>query len=193
MLSLNNHGNQIETLNSLIPNLEEDQYTMTVIDEKLIRQGVRGLIVTPQKEVLLIKFKFRDMGERWAIPGGGKEADESDQQALMRELHEEVGLDKFESGDLIWERLRLGKMMKGKYAGQRDKIYLVRVSERFEPKPAMTWHQLNAENIYEIRWWSIEELQRPETARFLPDNLPMHILNLLEHGPPADGPIQIGS
>ena len=56
-----------------------------------IRQAARGAIIDPQERILLVRFEF-PTGTRWALPGGGIEADETPEQALRRELAEEVGL-----------------------------------------------------------------------------------------------------
>ena len=52
-----------------------------------IRQAVRALILDPEDRVLLVRFEFPNTGRKWALPGGGVEADETDHDALRRELH----------------------------------------------------------------------------------------------------------
>lgn len=51
-----------------------------------------GIIVDENNKVLLLKHRFRP-GGGWGIPGGFIEAEEQPEEALRRELREEVGLE----------------------------------------------------------------------------------------------------
>ena len=51
-----------------------------------------ALIFNDARQVLLLKHRFRS-GSGWGIPGGFLEADEHPEQALRRELREEIGLE----------------------------------------------------------------------------------------------------
>lgn len=51
-----------------------------------------AIIFNDAKEVLLLKHRFR-AGSGWGIPGGFLEAGEHPEQAVRRELREEVGLE----------------------------------------------------------------------------------------------------
>jgi ADP-ribose pyrophosphatase YjhB (NUDIX family) len=54
--------------------------------------GVRGLVLDPDDRVALVLHTYLD---NWYLPGGGVQAGESYDQALARELSEEIGLDTF--------------------------------------------------------------------------------------------------
>lgn len=105
---------------------------------------------------------------------------ETDEVALRRELAEELGLDDFELGPLLWRREHEFDMALN-FRGQRDNCYLVRV-EPFEPAPRV---DLAAEHVMEIRWWTADELRRSREV-FGPRRLPELVGDLLESGaPPA--------
>jgi G:T/U-mismatch repair DNA glycosylase/ADP-ribose pyrophosphatase YjhB (NUDIX family) len=148
-----------------------------------LRRAVRGLVVDSAGRVLLTRYDFPDKSV-WAPPGGGIEAGETAEDALMRELAEEAGLIDFELGPCIWTRDHWFADMPG-WGGQSERIYLVQV-EPFRPAPQV---DLAAENVAEVRWWSPEELDRAD-ALFAPRGLPTLVRDLLT-GPPAE-PIDVG-
>ena len=154
-----------------------------------IRTAVRALLVDPDQRILLVRFEF-PQGTRWALPGGGVDAGETFHQALRRELTEEVGLVDVEIGPLIWMRTHIIALIGGEFDGQRDHIHLVR-SPAFDPHPAMTWEQLNAEHLYELRWWTLAEIAASTDLRFVPADLAGHLAALLADGPPAT-PVDVG-
>ena len=53
---------------------------------------VGGIIFNHSGQVLLLKHVFRP-GSGWGLPGGFLQPDEQPEEALRRELHEEVRLD----------------------------------------------------------------------------------------------------
>ena len=148
--------------------------------EKPWRYGVRALVLDPDDRVLLAHFTFPPYP--WAPPGGGIDPGESDEHALRRELAEEVGLDEFELGPLLWTREHEFDRPVS-FRGQRERCYLVRV-EPFEPQPRL---DLEAELVSEVRWWTQDELARSAEV-FAPRRLKSLIRELLENGPPTDPP-----
>jgi 8-oxo-dGTP diphosphatase len=150
-----------------------------------LRQSVRALIVDPAERVLLVRFEFPD-ATVWALPGGGVEPDEEPLEALRRELDEELGLVDVDIGPNVWHRTHLITFDHGpdalRWDGQHDRVYLVR-SPPFEPRPRLTWEQLRAERMHEIRWWSLPEL-RASSGWFAPRRLGDHLEALLRDGPP---------
>ncbi len=127
-----------------------------------IRQAVRALLVTPERTVLLVRFEFAT-ATVWALPGGGLEPGEDHVTALRRELIEEVGLSDVEIGAPVWTREHIIPFEDGLWDGQRDIVHLV-PTERFDPQPALSWEQLRAERLHEIRWWTVEEIEAATTG-----------------------------
>ena len=60
--------------------------------EPNIRNAVRALIIRDRR-VLLIRKKYVDGTEMFALPGGGQDTGETLETALVRECKEEVGTD----------------------------------------------------------------------------------------------------
>lgn len=157
-----------------------------------VRHAVRALLLDPDQRVLLVRFEFPG-ATVWALPGGGVEPDEEPVDALRRELIEEVGLHDVEPGPEIWRRevtMRFEHEAPGRWwDGQHDHIHLVHVPA-FEPRPALTWEQLRAERVHELRWWTLPEI-RTSAAMFAPRALATHLTTLLRDGPPAE-PVTTG-
>ena len=145
---------------------------MTEPDSTLrIRPATRALVISPRPAFLLVRFEF-PAGSRWALPGGGLEPDEDHPTALRRELREEVGLHHAEIGPHIWTREHIFPFINGLWDGQREHIFAVPVAEEFDPCPEMSWAELNAEYVFEVRWWSLDEIRRAEAITWSPSGLP---------------------
>ncbi|MET0144854.1 MAG: NUDIX domain-containing protein [Ilumatobacteraceae bacterium] len=147
-----------------------------------IRPAVRALVLDPDDRVLLVRFEFPTVTV-WATPGGGQEAGEDDEATLRRELHEELGLAPDEIGPHVWTRTHEIPFIDGRWDGQRDHVYLVR-TEAFEPRPALSWEQLRAERVHELRWWTPTELAAAIDVLFAPRRLPELVAGVIADGPP---------
>jgi 8-oxo-dGTP diphosphatase len=147
-----------------------------------IRRAVRAVLVDPHHRVLLVRFEFPDASV-WGLPGGGVEPGEEPEAALRRELLEELGLVDAPIGPHVWDRLHIVPFISGLWDGQREQIHLVEVDE-FDPAPTLTWEQLNAEYVFELRWWTIDEV-RASDAGFAPAALADLLHHLVDDGPPA--------
>lgn len=157
-----------------------------------IRRAVRAVLVTPDHHVLLVRFEFGDLTV-WAFPGGGLEEGEDHLAALHRELIEEVGLHDPVVGAHVWNREHIVAFENGLWDGQRDRYYLVEATERFEPTPTLSWDELRAERMHELRWWHVDDIERHAAAdvRFAPRRLGPLVRQLITEGPPA-APIDTG-
>ncbi|MDQ3777953.1 MAG: NUDIX domain-containing protein [Actinomycetota bacterium] len=151
-----------------------------------LRDAVRALVRDPQDRVLLVRFDFPDKTV-WACPGGGLEREESEEAAIARELREEAGFRDFELGPCIWTRTHWFRMKR--WAGQRERIYLVRVPAR-EPEPELSWDALREEWMTDVRWWTRDELEAHD-GTLSPRRLRELLRDLDERGPPPD-PIDVG-
>jgi double-stranded uracil-DNA glycosylase len=138
------------------------------------RRATRGLVIDADGRVLFVRFQNPATGLTWwATPGGGIEPGESHEEALRRELGEEIGLHDFELGPLAleiestfpWDR-RLIK--------QHNSIYLVRVAAH-EPVPTV---DLSEEGVSGYRWWTLDEMERTD-ERLTPPGIVERVRTIL--------------
>jgi G:T/U-mismatch repair DNA glycosylase/ADP-ribose pyrophosphatase YjhB (NUDIX family) len=152
-----------------------------------LRPAARALVLDPEDRLLMVRFEF-PTSTVWAAPGGGMEEGEDASAAVRRELAEEVGLDVTDVGPVVWRRDHLFREPK-RWLGQSEEYFLLRV-DAFEPAPRLTWAELNAEFVTDIRWWTPEELETANVT-FAPQRLPELLRDLLRDGPP-DALLDVG-
>ena len=119
--------------------------------ELRIRQAVRALIITPETQVLLVRFEF-PAGTRWALPGGGLDPGEDHVAALRRELVEEVGLHHADIGPHIWTREHQIPFINGQWDGQREHIHL-------------NFYDYSSGQPVDLAWCPISTIKCPEGFR----------------------------
>ena len=153
-----------------------------------LRQAARAVLLDPDDRILLVRFQFPDVAV-WGTPGGGVDPDETHEQAIVRELAEEAGLEDVVLGPWIWTREHVIPFLDGNWDGQVERFVLVRTA-RFEPVPRFTPEQLAAEYVTGIRWWTQEELAASDEV-FAPRRLPELVAALLRDGPPGE-PVDVG-
>jgi double-stranded uracil-DNA glycosylase len=137
------------------------------------RVAVRALVIDDDDRVLLVQYR-RPVGDEtwWGTPGGGVDPGETDEQALARELREEIGLHEFELGPVLFEHVGAFPWARQLFR-QMNKTYLVRVRDH-EPRATI---DLSAEGVVDVRWWSRSELEATD-AQFAPPDLLERVRNL---------------
>jgi 8-oxo-dGTP diphosphatase len=159
------------------------------VSDLRIRPAARAVVLDPDGRILLVRFVF-PTGTLWATPGGGIEAGETPEEAIWRELLEETGLAGGAVGPAIWTRLHIVPFIGGQWDGQHEQYHVVR-TPAFEPEPRLSWEQLNAEYVFELRWWTLDELEEAAETTFSPRRLPELVRDLIRDGPPSE-PIDVG-
>jgi double-stranded uracil-DNA glycosylase len=131
------------------------------------RQAVRALLADADDRILLVRYENPSTHATWwGTPGGGIEAGESHEDALRREMREEVGLHDFEIGPMLWEHERTFPWDR-RLVNQHNTTYLIRVHAH-EPRPTI---DLEQEGVTAYRWWSLDELQQTHERLTPPDFL----------------------
>ncbi|QCI69016.1 NUDIX domain-containing protein [Phreatobacter stygius] len=146
------------------------------------RQAVRAILLTPDNEVLLMRLVLEGFGPFWIAPGGGIEAGEGMEQAMRRELKEEVGLDRFEMGPLIWRRQHTFTYG-GRRLCQREDYFAIHV-RRFDPVMS---DEIEVKVLDSFRWWTPAELCQA-SERLTPLALADIVERYLTIGPPRELP-----
>jgi 8-oxo-dGTP pyrophosphatase MutT (NUDIX family) len=131
------------------------------------RRAARALLLAGDA-VLLIRAcdpAAPERGEWWLTPGGGVEADESLEAAVVREVREETGLTVVEAevGPVVATRQSEFDFDEVHYH-QTDYFFTVAV-ERFTPV-VDGWDSTEQRALLEPRWWSIDELEAMEDVLY---------------------------
>ncbi len=147
------------------------------------RQAIRAILLTPEREVLLLRIRPPQGGDWfWITPGGGLEPGETAEAGLVRELGEELGLERFRIGPLLWRRQHTFDWA-DKRIRQHEHYHVVHV-ERFEPRML---DAAEAKLLDRFHWWPVAELAHAAEP-LTPLSLADIVLRYLAHGPPSEAP-----
>jgi ADP-ribose pyrophosphatase YjhB (NUDIX family) len=154
-------------------------------ESPLERTAARALVLDPDERVLLVAHAPEPTRRVWTAPGGGLRPGESHEQAVVRELAEEIGITVDTPGPWVWSR-RVTFRFRGCWLDQDERWHLVRLEAPVEVTDA----PLDDPGAVEVRWWRVPEL-RQTTAELAPASLADHLTRLLADGPPA-APVDVG-
>jgi 8-oxo-dGTP pyrophosphatase MutT (NUDIX family) len=147
------------------------------------RRAVRAILLTPERQILLLRVRPPDERKLfWITPGGGVDGDETDEVALRRELREELGLQSFTPGPLLWRRQHTFNWAGRRYR-QCEHIYLVLI-DRFLPEMS---DALEMQTLDRFHWWSLAEIGAT-TEKIVPRSLAGMVERYLREGAPQSLP-----
>ena len=149
----------------------------------------RALVSEPGGHVLLIRVHDEvaldaadPVRDYWITVGGGVEAGESFEQAIVREVFEETGHRIPEAGPCVWRRRAILIDEAGVRRESDERYFWCRLPST--DLSAVNLTPIEREVIREFRWW---DLRDPELSkvRIFPTHFADAARNVLLNGPPA--------
>lgn len=141
------------------------------MDSVATRNTARAVLLDPRDRILLFEFHLPAgliaEGPRrfWATPGGAIEQGEHVQEALIREVMEETGIEGCRFGPELWFGSNM-LTIKGVPTRTLERFFLVR-----SPTSELgrtNWTDLEKDVMRQHRWWTADELMSTDEQVFPP-------------------------
>lgn len=155
----------------------------------LVRAAVRAIIRDREGRIFLHRFAAPRVAGVWITPGGAIDPGETEDDALRRELREELELTEVEIGPWVWTRRHFWAW-RGTILDTRERFAVVRADPRAVRPTGHDSLIAGPGFTEEPRWWSVDEIAA-STDVFAPRKLAQYLRQLDEHGPPP-APLDVG-
>jgi 8-oxo-dGTP pyrophosphatase MutT (NUDIX family) len=150
--------------------------------QPVYRPTVRVVLMDDHDRLLMFSSTDDSDGHTFWFPvGGGLKSGETFEQAAVREVHEETGLEGVALGPEIW-RTRLTASWGGQTYDQPVRFILARVPA-FEIETS-GFTESERVSLKSHHWWTLAELEATKD-RLVPGDLATLMATLLAEGPPA--------
>lgn len=135
-----------------------------------VRKSARAIVLNQNNQIFLFQYKFDYLVDNkaiWITPGGSLEEGEFFEDALKRELFEELGVQITEDCPEVYYRNPLYIMKNGEVIQSVEKFFLVLLDE--EQFTYANWTESEKKRMLAGRWWSVEEIRKSEDEFFSKD------------------------
>lgn len=150
----------------------------------MVRKSSRAIVLNMQNQIFLFRYTFDFFAEKqsvWITPGGGLEEGENFEDALKRELFEELGIELKEQAPLVFFRTPLYELKNGETVRSEERFYLVYCDEASFSYDC--WSENETKRMSAGKWWSVEEIRESGEKFFSED-----IIGILERLSQGDVP-----
>lgn len=135
-----------------------------------IRKSARAIVLNKQNQIFLFRYTFDFFAEKesiWITPGGGLDEGESYEDALKRELFEELGIRLSDSVPFVFYRTPLYELKNGETVQSEERFYLVYCDDASFFYNG--WSESEMKRMTAGKWWSAEEIMKSEETFFSED------------------------
>lgn len=156
----------------------------------ITRKSARAIVLNKQNQIFLFRYTFDFFAENdsiWITPGGALDEGESFEEALERELFEELGIKLTEPALFIFYRTPFYELKSGETVRSEERFYLVYSDETEFSYNG--WTESENKRMTAGKWWSVEEIRQSEEKFFSEDVV--GILDRLARGEIPKEPIEI--
>ncbi len=156
------------------------------------RASGRVLLLDGRGRLLLLDTLTpeEEQARLWVAPGGGLHPGESFEQAALRELWEETGVELRAPVSLVWTR-RVVFPFGGGPIDSDERFFLARLAEPEVDVAPRALQPLERELLRGHRWWGAAELAAARGEAFAPSRL-VELLPPLLAGELPQAPIDVG-
>ena len=136
----------------------------------LIRKSSRAIVLNKQNQIFLFRYTFDFFAEGesiWITPGGALDEGESFEDALKKELSEELGITLTERAPYVFYRTPLYELKNGETVRSEERFYLLHCTD--EEFSYDGWSESETKRMTAGKWWSVEEISQSEEKFFSED------------------------
>ena len=137
-----------------------------------IRKSARAIVINNKNQMFLFQYMFdylEDSKAIWITPGGSLEEGESFEDALKREVYEELGVQLTKESPEVYYRNPIYTLKSGEKVQSVEKFFLVVLEE--DSFSFNHWTESEKKRMLAGKWWSMEEIEKSEDEFFTKDIL----------------------
>ena len=129
------------------------------MNQPLRRRPTARVLLLDALDRVFLQFFSLDGGSSgvWITPGGGLDSGETFEEAALRELGEEVGLQGVTLGPCVWHRSFVVNAWEGGQFEQQEQFFICRI-DAYDIGDYMMHDEVERQVTTAQRWWSLDEI-----------------------------------